>query len=172
MFVQFWVAAPVGLPHQRYGSLYSPPPQLSFAMSSPIPLLCSIACADAHALDQLAQSPAVGLHLMRTLAVGTTATTPAAHQSHTAFRMHAAKARWWPDGAHKPGPGVRRLAGEIHVRKGSKPSSLFPRLSVYVRPSLCIRGAPLTPRGSTTSCSSRPRRRASRPSRSTRARRC
>jgi hypothetical protein len=140
-------------------------------MSSPIPLLCSIACADAHALDQLAQSPAVGLHLMRTLAVGTTATTPAAHQAHTAFRMHAAKARWWPDAAHKPGPGVRRLAGEIHVRKGSKPSSVFPRLSVYVRP-LPLPLHPLTPRGSTTSCSSRRRRRASRRSRSTQARRC
>jgi hypothetical protein len=80
----------------------------------------------------LSQSPAIGLHLSRTVAIGSTAAIRDAHQRHTIFRENSAKGHWWPAMDQKPKPGVRYLAGEVLVRKGLKPSSLFPRLSIYV----------------------------------------
>jgi hypothetical protein len=142
---QFSVAAPVRAHAAPCTPARSSSAQLSYAAGSPIPVLCTLSCADAHALDVLAPSPALGLHLARTLAFGSTAAIPAAHQRHTIFTENTAKARWWPAPDRKPQPGVRHLAGEIQVRKGVKPSFVFPRLSVYVGPALDARSAAAHP---------------------------
>jgi ethanolamine utilization microcompartment shell protein EutL len=111
--------------------------QLSYAAGMPIPVLCSLRCEDEQALDLLAQSTSVGLLVARTLAVGTTAMDVAAQQTHTTFKEVMAKAHWWPSDHGvldvKPGSGVRHVQGEVQLRKIMKPSSVFPRLSVYVR---------------------------------------
>jgi hypothetical protein len=105
---------------------------LSYAIGSSIPVLCTLTCANDQALDLLSQPSAIGLHLSRTLAIGSTAADRIAHQGRSVFKQNSAKGYWWPSAAEKPVPGKRFIVGEVQVRKGLKPSSTFPRLSVYV----------------------------------------
>lgn len=108
-------------------------PQLSYAAGSPIPLFVTFSCADEQALDLLCAPGAVKLQLYRERLIGSHAIREGAQgQSNNTFREVVSSGAFWPsqEGAHAP--GTRMLQGELEVRKGIRPTFIFPRFTLRV----------------------------------------
>lgn len=118
--------------------------QLEYAAGTPLPLFCTLSSANAAALDLLSAPRALTAQLTRTLAIGSAAMDTAGasvRRSNNTFVVPFGRAVWW-SAPGSPEDGVRRLRGEIQVRRGLKPTSVFPRHSVWVSTSPSFLGEP------------------------------
>ncbi|KAJ3554715.1 hypothetical protein NM688_g2961 [Phlebia brevispora] len=110
---------------------------LSYATGSPIPLEVTFSSEDEQALDILCAANAVRVHLYRERLIGSHAIKEgAAGQSNNTFRETMGTAAFWPSQDGVAGQGKRRLQGEIDVRKGLRPTFVFPRFTL--RYALCM----------------------------------
>ncbi|KAJ6507966.1 hypothetical protein C8R47DRAFT_1100150 [Mycena vitilis] len=106
---------------------------LSFTIGSPIPLIMTLKSTDDHALDTLANSKAIKLHLVRSIALGSDAMEERAssdRRSTNFFLSGAGQAYFWPSAEGAKEPGTRTMSGELEVKKGIKPTFRFPRFTV------------------------------------------
>ncbi|KAJ7476230.1 hypothetical protein FB451DRAFT_1397558 [Mycena latifolia] len=104
---------------------------LSYTIGSPIPLILTLKSEDVHALDTLSNPKAIGVHLVRSVALGSDAMEERTERrSNTFFISGVGQAFFWPSSEGGPEPGKRTLRGELDVKKHVKPSFLFPRFSV------------------------------------------
>jgi hypothetical protein len=88
---------------------------------------------DEQALDTLAHTNAIKLHLVRSVALGTDAMEERDdRRSNTVFINGAGQAFFWPSTEGAPERGIRTMRGELDVKKSVKPSFLYPRFSVRV----------------------------------------
>ena len=107
--------------------------QLSFATGSPIPLFVTFSCADEQALDLLCAPGAIKFHLFRERLIGSHAIREGAvGQSNNTFREVMGTAAFWPSREGAQAPGTRTLQGELEVRKGLRPTFVFPRFTLRV----------------------------------------
>ncbi|TDL25704.1 hypothetical protein BD410DRAFT_895932 [Rickenella mellea] len=104
---------------------------ISFATGSPIPLFLTLKCSDSQALDLLAAPAAPIIYLTRSVAIGSEAANDdAPRRSNNTFVENIGKAFFWPSTEGAPEEGVKKLSGELEVKKGTKPSFIFPRFSL------------------------------------------
>ncbi|OBZ62661.1 hypothetical protein A0H81_15025 [Grifola frondosa] len=104
---------------------------LTYATGAPLPLFLTLTGTDAQALDLLSTPSAVNLHLIRSRAVGTQAAQDeATARSDSVFRESVGSAFWWPSEEGAPEALRRTLQGELDVKKGLKPSFVFPKFSL------------------------------------------
>ncbi|KAJ6576650.1 hypothetical protein DFH09DRAFT_1149931 [Mycena vulgaris] len=104
---------------------------LSYTIGSPIPLTLTLKSGDEHALDTLANTKAIKLHLVRSVALGSDAMEERTdRRSNTVFISGVGQAFFWPSAEGAPEAGIRTMRGELDVKKLVKPSFLFPRFSV------------------------------------------
>lgn len=107
--------------------------QLSFATGSPIPLHLTFSSADEQALDLLSSAGAIRFHLFRERLIGSHAIKEGAvGQSNNTFREVMSSAVFWPSQEGAQEPGKRKLQGELEVRKGLRPTFVFPRFTLRV----------------------------------------
>jgi hypothetical protein len=86
---------------------------------------------DELALDTLANSKAIKLHLVRSIALGSDAMEEKAERrSNTFFPSSAGQGYFWPSMEGAKETGTRIMRGELEVKKGIKPSFHFPRFTV------------------------------------------
>ncbi|KAJ7364224.1 hypothetical protein DFH08DRAFT_910474 [Mycena albidolilacea] len=104
---------------------------LAFTIGSPIPLILTLKSEDELALDTLASSKAIKLHLVRSIALGSDAMEEKAERrSNTFFLSSAGQGYFWPSMEGAKETGIRTMRGELEVNKGIKPSFHFPRFTV------------------------------------------
>ncbi|KAJ7476021.1 hypothetical protein FB451DRAFT_265026 [Mycena latifolia] len=104
---------------------------LSYTIGSPIPLVLTLKSRDDLALDTLASTNAIKLHLARSVTLGSDAMEERTDRmSNTFFITGVGQAFFWPSTEGAPEPGIRTMRGELDVKKTVKPSFLFPRFSV------------------------------------------
>ncbi|KAJ6623969.1 hypothetical protein B0H10DRAFT_2162288 [Mycena sp. CBHHK59/15] len=104
---------------------------LAYTIGTPIPLMVTLKSDDVHALDTLATTKAIQLHLVRSVALGSDAMDDKVQRrSNNFFITGAGQAFFWPSSEGAPESGKRVLRGELDVKKSVKPSFLFPRFSV------------------------------------------
>lgn len=103
---------------------------LCYTRGTPIPLMLTIESSDQQALDLLATNRAVAAKLVQRTSFGTM--IPGVRGAHgeepppTDVRTRAiARAVWWPSENGVCRPGLRRLAGELHI-----PEAVSPRCNI------------------------------------------
>ncbi|KAJ7158555.1 hypothetical protein C8R46DRAFT_394456 [Mycena filopes] len=104
---------------------------LAFTIGSPIPLIFTLKSENQPALDTLAVANAIKLYLVRSIAMGSDAMQDnAERRSNSFFESNVGQAYFWPstEGAQEPGKKVMR--GELEVKRQTKPSFVFPRLTM------------------------------------------
>ncbi|KAJ7773471.1 hypothetical protein B0H16DRAFT_1714355 [Mycena metata] len=105
---------------------------LAFTIGSPIPLILTLRSENQQALDTLAAPNAVKLYLVRSIAMGSDAMQDDVvdRRSNSFFESNGGQAYFWPSNEGAQEPGKRVLRGELDVKKQTKPSFLFPRLTI------------------------------------------
>ncbi|KAF8206241.1 hypothetical protein K438DRAFT_1816872 [Mycena galopus ATCC 62051] len=104
---------------------------LAFTVGSPIPLELTLTSDDEQALDTLANSKAINLHLVRSIALGSDAMEEKAERrSNTFFPSGAGQGYFWPSTEGAKEAGKRTMRGELEVKKGMKAGFHFPRFTV------------------------------------------
>jgi hypothetical protein len=105
-------------------------------VGSPIPILVTLRSQDEVALDLLSTPSSINVFLTRSIAIGSEATNDdAPRRSNNTFLENVGKAFFWPAAEGAPEADVKRLHGEIDIRKSLKPSFVFPRFTLRVSPS-------------------------------------
>ncbi|KAJ7031298.1 hypothetical protein C8F04DRAFT_1110697 [Mycena alexandri] len=105
---------------------------LAFTIGSPIPLILTLKSENQQALDTLAVPNAVKLYLVRSIAMGSDAMQDDVvdRRSNSFFESNGGQAYFWPSNEGAQEPGKRVLRGELEVKRQTKPSFLFPRLTI------------------------------------------
>ncbi|KAI0789899.1 hypothetical protein C8Q75DRAFT_806557 [Abortiporus biennis] len=116
---------------------------LTYASGSPIPIFITVSSSDNQAVDLISTPSSIKLHLVRERYTGSDAVKEdSIGRSNNTFREVVGTAFFWPstsantasDGTEgeKTGNGSlkRILQGELEVRRGLKPSFVFPRFAL------------------------------------------
>ncbi|KAI0067292.1 hypothetical protein BV25DRAFT_1911946 [Artomyces pyxidatus] len=111
---------------------------LSFAINTPIPLFLTLSGNDEVAVALLSEPSAVVVRLVRTLVVGDSTIS----RSGSLLDETVGRAVFWPASGSGPTPNVKKLAGELHVRRRSTLSFSFEDLAVRYNVSLYPSQAP------------------------------
>ncbi|THU84194.1 hypothetical protein K435DRAFT_688088 [Dendrothele bispora CBS 962.96] len=97
---------------------------LSYARGSVIPLVLTVQCKDARALEQLSTPRSIVLRLRRRLRYHSDDHKPPESYPWTDEHEHSELALWWPETL------TRYLKGEIHLQTDWKPTTVMPRFRV------------------------------------------
>lgn len=99
---------------------------LCYATNTSVPLHLAMESVDSVAVDILSRPQVIVVRLVRTLAIHDNSML---HASNS-FDDYMGRAVFWPTNDRTSQPGHRTLWGELHLKKGLKPSFIFREISL------------------------------------------